>query len=315
MPPLLASRDRPLVLVIDDDLVVRELARATLEHEGYAVADAPDGRQGLQQFEQIGPDLVMLDSRMPELDGLATCRQLRESSPHDATPILFMTGAEDRDSVEHAYDAGATDFIGKPLNLALLGHRVRFLLRASGSMTLLKRSQASLAHAQRIAQLGSWECRQDLTEMVWSEETYRILGVARGELKPSLQNFLRHVHPEDRDAVADRVSEALHVSKYFNVQNRVLRPDGSVRFVHQQGELVVDGRSVTRLSATIQDVTEQRLAQEKIQNLANFDSLTGLANRRLFRDRLQRAVHSAQEHGHRVGGRRSAEARVAAHSR
>jgi diguanylate cyclase (GGDEF)-like protein/PAS domain S-box-containing protein len=301
MPPCSSTRDRPLVLVVDDDLVARELMRATLEHEGYAVAEAEDGRRGLESFEKLEPDLVIVDVHMPELDGLATCRHLRQRFPQDSTPILFMTGADDRESVDRAYDAGATDFIGKPLNLALLAHRVRFLLRANRSMALLQRSQASLARAQRIAQLGSWECYEDLGDMVWSEETYRILGVGAGSLRPSLQTFLRHVHPDDREAVRESIWEALHVSKAFNVQNRVLRPDGSVRYVHQQGELVLDGRAVTRLSATIQDVTEQRLAQDKIQHLANFDSLTGLANRRLFKDRLQRAVRSAAERNERLG--------------
>jgi diguanylate cyclase (GGDEF)-like protein/PAS domain S-box-containing protein len=291
----------PLVLVVDDDPVVRELARGALESEGYGVIEAGDGHQALRIYDELRPDLVLLDISMPDLDGLSTCRHLRVRYPQSTTPVLFMTGADDRGSIDRAYQAGATDFIGKPINLALLGHRVRYLLRASRNMAELKRSQASLSRAQRIAQLGNWECQGDLSEMVWSDETYRVFGTGPGAVKATMQNFLRYVHPDDRERVRQRIWDALHVSKSLNLENRVLRPDGTVRYVHQQGELIFDGRSVNRLSATIQDVTEQRLAQEKIERLANFDSLTGLANRRLFKERLARAIGAARERDHLVG--------------
>ncbi len=296
-----ARESPPLVLIVDDDPVMREMLRATLENEGYHVAEAADGYAGLRRYDELSPDLVLLDINMPELDGLEACRHLRVRYPRSTIPVLFMAGTDDRGSIDMAYQAGATDFISKPVNLALLGHRVRYLLRASRNMAELQRSQGSLARAQRIAQLGNWECNEDLSEMAWSDETYRVFGTGPGAVPATMQNFMRYVHPEDREKVRMHISEAMHVSKSLNIENRILRPDGSVRYVHQQGELVFDGRSTTRLSATIQDITEQRLAQEKIQRLANFDSLTGLANRRLFKERLGRAIAAAEEQGHRVG--------------
>ncbi|MGI9539995.1 MAG: two-component system response regulator, partial [Miltoncostaeaceae bacterium] len=290
----------PRVLVVVGDPAVCETARETLAQEGYDVVTATNGYDGLRRYDETSPDLVLLEVDTPELDGLSTCRQLRRR-PRSSTPVLFMTDTDDRHSVDEAYRAGATDFIAKPLNPALLGHRVRYLLRASRNVAELRSSQDSLARAQRIAQVGNWECTEDLSSMVWSDETYRVFGAGPGAVAPSMQNFMRYVHPDDRERVRAGIWDALHVSKSLSIEHRLLRPDGSVRHVLQQGELVFDGRSVTKLSATVQDVTEQRLAQQKIQRLANFDSLTGLSNRRLFRERLGRAIRAAQEKGHQTG--------------
>jgi PleD family two-component response regulator len=68
---------------------------------------------------------------MPGRDGIWACRQIRERFPGDRVPILIVTGQEDRASIDRAYEAGATDFASKPLNWALIRHRLRFLLRAS----------------------------------------------------------------------------------------------------------------------------------------------------------------------------------------
>ena len=289
------------VLIVDDDPVTREMVRATLKNEGYTITEAADGYEGLRRYDEVEPDVVLIDIRMPELDGLAACRQLRLRYPKSAIPVLFMAGTEDRGSIDMAYQAGATDFIAKPLDLTLLGHRVRHLLHASHNLAELRRSQDSLARAQRIAHLGNWECNEDLSDMVWSDETYRVFGTGPGAVASTMQNFMRYVHPNDREMVRTRIWEAVHVSKSLSIENRVLRPDGSVGHVCQQGEVVFDGRSVTKLSATIQDVTEQRMAQEKIERMANFDSLTGLANRRLFTERLDRAIQRARKNGHLTG--------------
>lgn len=146
---------RPTVLIIDDDTVARLLAREALEQSGWSVEEAENGRIGLDMFVTRHPDLVLLDIMMPEMDGFAVCTELRKLPEGIHTPVLIMTGLEDYQSITQAYDVGATDFIVKPINGLLLGHRVRYMLRAGQAMRDLRHSQEKLVQARDAALEGA----------------------------------------------------------------------------------------------------------------------------------------------------------------
>ncbi len=145
----------PTVLIVDDDTVARLLAREALEQSGCVVEEAENGRLGLEAFITHHPDLVLLDIMMPEMDGFAVCAELRRLPEGRHTPVLIMTGLEDYQSITQAYDAGATDFIVKPINGLLLGHRVRYMLRAGQAMQELRESQVKLVQARDAALEGA----------------------------------------------------------------------------------------------------------------------------------------------------------------
>ncbi len=146
---------RPTVLIVDDDTVARLLAREALERSGWSVEEAENGRLGVESFIQHHPDLVLLDIMMPEMDGFTACAELRRLPEGRHTPVLIMTGLEDYQSITQAYDAGATDFIVKPINGLLLGHRVRYMLRAGQAMQDLRDSQVKLVQARDAALEGA----------------------------------------------------------------------------------------------------------------------------------------------------------------
>ncbi|MBK9307688.1 MAG: response regulator [Nitrospira sp.] len=146
---------RPKVLIVDDDSIARLLACEALEQSGCDVKDAENGRLGVEAFSQYRPDLVLLDIMMPEMDGFAVCAALRRLPEGQHTPILIMTGLEDYQSITQAYDVGATDFIVKPINGLLLGHRARYMLRAGQAMQDLRNSQIELVHARDAALEGA----------------------------------------------------------------------------------------------------------------------------------------------------------------
>jgi signal transduction histidine kinase len=146
---------RPTVLIIDNDSLVRLLAREVLEQSGWVVDEAENGRIGLEAFVRQRPDLVLLDIVMPEMDGFTVCTALRRLPEGMHVPVLIMTGLEDYQSITQAYDAGATDFIVKPINGLLLGHRVRYMLRASQAMRDLRDSQGKLMQARDAALEGA----------------------------------------------------------------------------------------------------------------------------------------------------------------
>ncbi len=147
---------RPLsALVTDDDIIIRMFAREALEQAGWVVEEAENGREACAAFQQSPPDVVLLDVMMPEMDGFQTCAALRQLPGGEHTPILIMTGLDDFESITKAYDAGATDFIVKPLNAMLLTHRIRYMVRASQVLEELRASQATLTQARDAAMEGA----------------------------------------------------------------------------------------------------------------------------------------------------------------
>ena len=149
------QRKAPLALVVEDDPVMRLLARAALEGSGWSVEEAENGRDALAAFQRLHPDVVLLDVMMPEMDGFTACAALRKLPEGEHTPILIMTGLDDYGSITQAYEAGATDFLTKPLNGLLLTHRVRYIVRSSRILQELRVSQASLAYARDAALEGT----------------------------------------------------------------------------------------------------------------------------------------------------------------
>ena len=117
------------VLVADDDPTVGVLMQAALEAQGYAVSVVEDGAAALAAFRASPADLVLLDVEMPSLTGYEVCKEIRRGWGSDI-PVVLVTGHDDVDSIEYAYESGATDFMSKPINWTLIGHRLRYILRA-----------------------------------------------------------------------------------------------------------------------------------------------------------------------------------------
>jgi PAS domain S-box-containing protein len=132
----------------------------------------------------------------------------------------------------------------------------------------LRRSEASLANAQRIAHIGNWDWDIVTNELIWSDEIYRIFGVAPKEFGATYDAFLGYVHPDDREFVMSSVSKALSDRMPYSIDHRVVLGDGAERIVHEQGEVTFDesGKAV-KMSGTVQDITERKRAEEEVRKL------------------------------------------------
>src|SRR5437588_3678572 len=140
------------ILVVDDDPIVRSIMRATLRTDGFAVFEAADGEEGCRLWEEHRPDLLLVDLVMLRMDGYELCRNLRSRPESAYVPIVVATSLDDVPSIARAYDAGATDFIPKPLNWLVLNHRVRYILRASRALEEVRRDQERLIAAKEAAE-------------------------------------------------------------------------------------------------------------------------------------------------------------------
>jgi len=139
-------QETPLVLVVDDDPMIRMLVSESLSQIGFVVEEAVDGRDAIGFMGRCDPDIVLLDVLMPEMDGFDSCREIRQLPQGKHVPVLMMTGLDDIESIDHAFEVGATDFITKPLNYAILGHRVRYLLRTMQAFENVRKSRKEIHH-------------------------------------------------------------------------------------------------------------------------------------------------------------------------
>ncbi len=139
---------KPLVLIADDDYMQRLPMSAALEGAGFLVEEAENGSQALELYQQSKPDLVILDVIMPEMDGFETCRRIRTSAAGKHIPILMLTALDNVDSINQAYRDGATDFLTKPVNWTLLGHKVNYLLRTANIAQTLAMREQELVNSQ-----------------------------------------------------------------------------------------------------------------------------------------------------------------------
>jgi diguanylate cyclase (GGDEF)-like protein/PAS domain S-box-containing protein len=289
------SAKRPLVLVVDDDPTMRLLVREALEPHGLDVEEAPDGESALALFRTREPNLVLLDVQMPGIDGFTVCEEIRRMPGSLHMPVVMITGLDDVDSVRRAYDAGATDFITKPISWLILSHRVRYLLRAAETVAELHRSQERLANAQHLARMGSWQLDLVTGEVLTSDGFLALYGLPPGDAVFTRQMLLERVHPEDRPAILAAAETCVREGRSAHIDHRVLLADGSERIVHSQLMLGLEEKGrPQRLEGTVQDVTERKRAEEQIRYLAYHDSLTGLGNRLLFKERLGVALAQAR---------------------
>jgi len=124
--------DRSTALIVDDEVQIRRLVRVLLEAEGYRILDAESGRRGLSEVALRRPDVVLLDLGLPDIDGMAVLRRLREWSH---VPVLILSVRDGPEDKVVALDAGADDYVTKPFESAELLARLRAIQRRASSTT------------------------------------------------------------------------------------------------------------------------------------------------------------------------------------
>jgi PAS domain S-box-containing protein len=168
----------------------------------------------------------------------------------------------------------------------------------------LRESRTLLAEAQKVAGLGSWEWDPASGRLQWSEELYRIYGVDPAAFEPSFETYLERVHPEDRARVSETVASALVDGQGFQLEERIVRPDGTVRMLRSQGEVVKSGEGRTqKLLGACFDITEQKAAEERLRQAA--ETLQRLSRRLVEAEEAERRRIARELHD-RVGQNLSA---------
>ncbi len=241
------------ILVVDDELTARLLMRAALEKAGFEVFLAENGADALRQFRAQPCDLVMLDVEMPGMNGYQVCAALR-TDVGDELPIVMVTGMDDLQSVELAFDAGATDFMAKPINWALISHRVRYLLR--GFMVLQDLHSANARNTAILNAIPDTLLRLDASGQVLD---IRSVGrVQRSQYLP------RPGYPLAENVPADIASQILNLGTRAratgaieNMEIKLVESDGEECYYEARLGSIDDQETL----CLVRDITERKQAE------------------------------------------------------
>lgn len=294
---------RQLALVIEDDDVTRMLAVQALRSAGLEVIEACSGEEGLDLVRQRTPDVLLLDVQLPGIDGFQVCGEVR-SGGAEHLPVVMMTGLDDAASVSRAYDVGATDFITKPIHWQLMLQRVRYVLRSASafreladSRSRLAKSESELAAAHRIAGIATWDWDGETNAIRWSDSADQILG-SDVCLPQCAAGFLKLVHKEDRLRVRKAFDASARSAEQQRIEHRYTDAAGQLRLAEVQFEPIRTREGGLRgFRGTARDLTMRWKAEQRIEQLAYYDVLTGLPNRQLFEERARFALSRAARTG------------------
>jgi diguanylate cyclase (GGDEF)-like protein/PAS domain S-box-containing protein len=218
--------------------------------------------------------------------------------------VLLQHGVVGTIAPQYVFDAGMRS--GNPWTMAavhggfILAEAIACVLFWSASEEALDRERRALAdvaeahrdlgRAQQLASVGSWKLDLATSRLTWSDQLFALAGRNPADVV-TVAWALDSVHPEDRARVADLLACTTSAGGRLDAEYRLVRPDGEVRFVqaHSEDQLDARGRLTTRIG-TLHDVTESKRLQVEVEHLAFHDALTGLANRRLFLQRLDGAI-------------------------
>ncbi|PSB34831.1 response regulator [Chlorogloea sp. CCALA 695] len=267
-----------LVLVVDDDKFMRLQLREAMEQGGYIVTEAENGEQALDLYTKINPDVVLLDALMPVMDGFNCCKQMRCLPRKHPTPILMITALEDPESVDLAFEVGATDYVTKPIHWAVLRQRVRHLLQVSQAMVQLQvQKEKSHLKAEQLklalesAGMGTWDWNLLTNEVIYSEHLKPLFGLPADSNYRTYQALLNSIHPEDRHAVTQSVAQAIerdsasaHAGlRNFSTEFRVIWADGSIHWVANRGQVYYENAKPMRLLGIAMDITARKTTEQE----------------------------------------------------
>ena len=280
-----------LILVVDDTPALLKAALRLLGREGYRVTGVGSGHEALDVVQKSRPSVVLLAVALPDMDGFEVLRAIRSLKDLPQPSIIMMSAAQTLSEDQAEVLAQSADgYLARPISNAELLARVGLLVRNHELVAQLRRSEAQMARAQRIAHVGSWELDVVRDELTWSDEVYRIFGRDRETFEPSFNAFMACVVEEDRKDVLTAQERALAGREALNITHRITRPDGTVRWVHELGELESgDDEQALLLTGVVMDITERhenerhmRLQQAALESAANSIAITDHEGRLLW---------------------------------
>jgi len=276
------------LLVVDDDPMNIDMLSRRLERAGYSVERAMSGREAIERVGAMRLDLILLDHSMPEMTGLEVLRQLRQRYSPLELPIIMVTAVNDSEMTAEAIEAGANDYITKPVDFVIALARIKSQLARSSNERTLIESNMRGALAALGGNDGLWDWDLETNEMYFSPRWTEILGYADAELQNSPEEWFSRIHLDDSNQVQQALEECITGAvEQFDSEHRLRHRDGTWRWVRSRARTMRDasGRAL-RVAGTLTDITQDK-SSDPLTNLPNREALIELLNGALLRMRAQ----------------------------
>jgi len=284
---------RNRVLVVDDDPDIRDLVVVCLKDAGFDTLEADGRAPAIRRFLRERPDAVVLDLCMPDVEGYELIETLRQADGFRLTPIIILTSRSPAETAQRAFDAGASDFMTKPVQPDLLNQRVQYALRNSLIARNSARDSELLRHAQELARLGYWEFFPNAGRFKWSQGLHGMFGLP-SDVVPTLDLVLDRIHPGDVSSIREEFESILNSEDRNDgrdLELRIFTQNGQERTLSLRAKPTRNARGkVCGLFGVVQDVSRRKQAEERLAYLDRYDALTGLPKQSVLQDRLHQAI-------------------------
>src|ERR1022692_2922198 len=258
------------ILSVEDDPKDTGLIQGLFETEGIVCEITRVDTQAsmLDLLKQGGVDLILADYSLPSFDGISALKLAIKVCPD--VPFIFVSGTLGEEVAIEALKLGATDYVLKT-SLSRLVPSVQRALREATQKAerkrteeALRQSEAYLAEAQRLSHTGSLGWRPSTGELIWSEETFRIFQYDR-TTTPTVELVLQRVHPEDAARVQQTIERATQEGKDFDLEHRLMMPDGSIKHVHVVARALSDESGSVEFVGAVMDVTAAKQVEQTLR--------------------------------------------------
>ena len=275
------------VMMVDDEPTTLDVLGSFLKEAGYRnLIATSEPRKALEMMAGERPDVVLLDLMMPEVSGFDILEAMRSDAGLQHIPIIVLTSYSGTEMKIQALELGATDFLAKPVDSSELTLRLRNTLAAKANFDRLKLALDNSG-------LALWDFDLRANRLYLSEQWRAMLGGPARASVLTQQELEAVIFPEDLPQLAAHLRDVLEgTSSHYDIEYRVRTLSGQWIWIRTIGKVVErDGAGhAVRITGTNSDITARKRAEIELAHQATHDGLTGLPNRGLFYDRLERAM-------------------------
>lgn len=256
------------ILIADDSKLERQILRNNLISWGYKVYEAANGKEALEMFDRIGPDLLILDGIMPEMDGYAVCEYLQQERKRSKTPIILITAYDNEEAVERAFVAGAGEYLTKPVYWNVLKYRINRILHARQAEIALGKSEEKLQGILSNAVVGIGMLNDRGHCIYANQKLVEMLGYSMEELyNITLEQV---THPDDKSIMRKRVKKLIkNKMQEYHIERRYIRKDKSIFWARLSASVVYnEEQKIKSIIGIVIDITDRKVmdAQLSLQN-------------------------------------------------